>query len=355
MSVDLNLTFPLAYGAVLASGLFKQLPEDFIVDEQLSFDLTGSGEHVYLRIRKRQTNTQWVVKQLARQFGCQARDIGYAGLKDRQALTTQWFSLPAKAFHEGKAASFACEGIEILEVTRHSGKLRRGAIKQNIFNLLVRDVVLDPNELTQRMTRIAVQGVPNYFGEQRFGIRRRNLQVVDDWFGGVRKVDRFKRSLYLSAARSWLFNLVLAERVRQANWCEPLPGDVFMLEGSKRFFYEPQLSEEIRRRVVEGDIHPSAPLWGEGELLTTDAARQLEEAVVSEWPKWRQGLQRAGLKQQRRATRVIPRELTYVYDEPGHVLRLGFALPAGCYATGLLREIIESLSNLSGEFELVDE
>jgi tRNA pseudouridine13 synthase len=205
------------------------------------------------------------------------------------------------------------------------------------------------------MTRIASQGVPNYFGEQRFGIRRQNLQEVDDWFGGKRKIDRFKRSLYLSAARSWLFNLVLAERVRQANWCEPLMGDVYVLEGSKRFFYEPQLSDEIRRRVAQGDIHPSAPLWGEGELLTTDAVKLLEETVVSEWPEWQQGLQRAGLKQQRRAIRVIPRELTYAYDETEHILRLGFALPAGCYATGLLRELIAFSSDLSGEFELVDE
>jgi len=355
LSLDLNLTFPLAYGLVLANGLIKQRPEDFIVDEQLSFELTGSGEHVYLRIRKRQANTQWVVKQLARQFGCLARDIGYAGLKDRQALTTQWFSLPAKAFHESKATRFACEGVEIIEVNRHSGKLRRGAIKQNAFDLLIRDVVFDPDELTQRMTRIASQGVPNYFGEQRFGIRRQNLQVVDEWFGGVRKVDRFKRSLYLSAARSWLFNLVLAERVHQATWCEPLTGDVYLLEGSKRFFYEPQLSEEIMRRVQEGDIHPSAPLWGEGVLLTTDAARLLEETVLSEWPAWRQGLQCAGLKQQRRATRVIPRELFYTYDETQHTLRLGFALPAGCYATGLLRELIAFPSDLSGEFELTDE
>ena len=340
---------------VLTIGHIKQQPEDFIVDEQLSFELSGSGEHIYLRIRKRQANTQWLIKQLARQFGCPVRDIGYAGLKDRQALTTQWFSLPSRVYRDAKAAQFDCEGVEILEVNRHSGKLRRGAIKQNRFDLCVRDVTLNRDELAQRMQLIRLHGVPNYFGEQRFGLQRQNLQVVADWFAGRRKVDRFKRSLYLSAARSWLFNLVLAERVRQGNWCEPLVGDVFILEGSKRFFYEPQLSEEIRHRVDEGDIHPSAPLWGEGELLTTEVARQLEETVLSDWADWRRGLERAGLKQQRRATRVLPRDLGHTYDETQHTFHLQFALPAGCYATGLLREVIESANDLSGELELVDE
>lgn len=335
--------------------MIKQQPEDFIVNEQLSFELTGNGEHIYLRIGKRLNNTQWVVKQLAQHFHCQARDIGYAGLKDRHAVTTQWFSLPAKSFTDTKAASFASEGIDIIEVSRSSGKLRRGAIKHNHFDLLIREVTLKNDALAQRMVLIASQGVPNYFGEQRFGRQRQNLQVVDTWFQGQRNIDRFKRSLYLSAARSWLFNLVLAERIRQGNWCLPLNGDVYMLEGSKRFFHEPLVSDEIRQRLAEGDIHASGPLWGEGELAPTDTAQLLEQHVLEQLQDWRQGLERARLKQQRRALRVIPREFSYAYDERRHELRLRFSLPAGCYATGLVREIIGTADESAGELELADE
>ena len=340
---------------MLATGVLKQQPEDFVVDELLAFELTGNGEHIYLHIRKRLNNTQWVVKQLAQHFHCQARDIGYAGLKDRHAVTTQWFSLPARSFTEAKADSFACQGIDIIEVGRSSGKLRRGAIRQNCFDIRIREVTLEPDKLTQRVDHIAAQGVPNYFGEQRFGIQRQNLHVVDTWFAGKTKVDRFKRSLYLSAARSWLFNLVLAERIRQDNWCQALHGDVYMLEGSKRFFCEPIVDDEIRRRMADGDIHPSGPLWGEGEPATIATALLLEQNVLADLEHWRQGLARAGLKQQRRALRVIPHELTCDYDEVNKELRLWFSLPAGCYATGLVREIVATTDESGGELELADE
>jgi tRNA pseudouridine13 synthase len=349
---DFSQQFPLAYGNSLSPGVIKQTPDDFIVDEELSFPLTGSGEHIYLRIRKRLSNTQWVVKQLARHFGVQARDIGFAGLKDRQAVTTQWFSLPAKHFTDAGAAAFSCAEYEIIEINRHQGKLRRGAIRQNNFTICVREIVCEAQMLSQRLSMIVREGVPNYFGEQRFGIERNNLSAADDWCQRPRKLDRFKRGIYLSTMRSWLFNLVLAERIRQHGWCEPLSGDVYFLEGSKRFFREDKLTDELRERVATGDIHPSAPLWGEGEALTNADALVLEETVLADWKDWRACLERTGLKQERRALRVMPRELNHEFIEEKNELVLRFALPAGCYATGLLREIVTASC---GELELTDE
>ncbi len=349
---DFTQPFPLAHGDSLSSGVIKQTPEDFSVDEELSFPLTGSGEHIYLRIRKRLSNTQWVMKQLAHHFGCPARDIGFAGLKDRQAVTTQWFSFPAKHFTDAKAAAFNCAEHEIIEVNRHQGKLRRGAIRQNSFQICVREVECDAQTLAQRLSVLGGKGVPNYFGEQRFGIERNNLPAANDWCQRPRKLDRFKRGIYLSAMRSWLFNLVLAERIRQRSWCQPLSGDVYFLEGSKRFFHEETVTDELRERVETGDIHPGAPLWGAGETLVTADAQQLEQNVLRDWGDWRACLERAGLKQERRAMRVRPRELRHEFDVVKKELRLWFALPAGCYATGLLREIV---TVSSGELELTDE
>jgi len=338
---DFTCTFPLAYGGVLSTGSIKSIPEDFVVNEQLSFPLSGSGEHIYLRIRKRLTNTHWVQKQLARHFGCPARDIGYAGLKDRQAVTTQWFSMPVKYFRDDKAAGFDCEEYAIIDAIRHTGKLRRGAIKHNEFEICIRNVQCDAAALAARITAIARNGVPNYYGEQRFGIGRNNLHAADQWCQRPGKTDRFKRGIYLSAMRSWLFNLILAERVRQGNWCSPVEGDVYFLEGSKRYFHEATISDALQTRMTEGDIHPAAPLWGSGDVVTTSHARQLETTVLEDWWDWQTCLERAGLKQERRACRVIPREFAHDLDAQTGELRVRFALPAGSYATGLLREIID--------------
>lgn len=341
---DLNRVLPTAY-AVLGDGILKQSPADFVVRETLSFPFSGEGEHAYLRIEKTGQNTAWVCRILARHFGLKERDIGYAGLKDRHAVTTQWFSLPEKFVTQERLDSFGEEDIIILEHQRHSGKLRKGAVRHNEFEMVLRDVHVDAQALDHRIQEIATRGVPNYFDEQRFGRQRRNLVSAQDMFAGKFSPKRHKRGIYLSAARSWLFNLVLAERVGNQTWNQPIDGDVFSLEGSKSCFLADIVDAEIRQRVEVLDIHPSGPLWGQGELMSRGPVRQLEERVVSDWQDWCRGLEEAGLKQQRRALRVVPIALTHQYDVQQKTLWLSFALPAGAYATNLVREITATRQN----------
>ncbi len=341
MKPSFQQIFPSAYSPAICTGKLKQHVEDFIVTEALSFPFSGEGEHAYLKIKKTNQNTNWVTKQLAKHFLVKERDIGYAGLKDRHAITTQWFSLPYKTINAEKLNTFSEAGIEILEQQRHSGKLRKGAIKYNHFNITLREVKADADALSERLNLIQQNGVPNYFDEQRFGRQRQNLVAFNDMIEGKFKPKRHKQRIYISAARSWLFNQVLASRVSQQSWATGLPGDVYQLDGSKTVFTTNELDDVIRQRLAENDIHPTAPLWGRGTLTTSGDALGLEQAVLEAWSAWGNSLEKFGLKQQRRATRVIPDCLEYDYNSDENQLKLSFKLPSGAYATNLLREIIE--------------
>ena len=228
--------------------------------ETLAFPLSGQGEHLYLHIRKTNANTEWVSKQLARYLGVPQRDIGYAGLKDRLAVTSQWFSLPGKTVTAEKLAALQIEGVEVIDAVLHDRKLRKGAIKQNQFTICLRGIKVDPILLQARLTLIALQGVPNYFDEQRFGRQRGNLLAAQQMFARTLKPSRFQRGMYLSAARAWIFNQILARRVLQNNWNTAVDGDVFWLEGTKRFFTPAQLDTDINERLMQADIHPTGAL-----------------------------------------------------------------------------------------------
>lgn len=342
MNFDTRL--PAAYGEPLSPARLKSIPQDFIVEETLAFPLSGEGEHVYLHVRKTNANTEWVSKQLARQLGVAPRDVGYAGLKDRHGVTTQWFSLPGKTLNADKLAALEIDGVEVLASVAHGRKLRRGAIRHNRFSLCLRDVRVDPHLLQQRLALIERQGVPNYFDEQRFGRQRGNLQAALQMFQHRLRPSRHLRGLYLSAARAWLFNQILAQRVAQACWHTAMAGDVFALEGSKRFFLPAQLDAEIYARLAQGDIHPTGALWGKGDLHSRDAVALLETEQAARWAELAAGLSAAGLEQDRRPLRVIPGDLGHRYDPAAQTLQLSFTLAAGSYATALLRELFTLLS-----------
>lgn len=332
----------LAYsnGGPLCTATLRAKPEDFVVIEELPFSPAGEGEHLFVRIRKRNSNTEWVARQLARYCDVHPRDIGYAGLKDRAAVTTQWFSvhLPGKPDPDWQA--FDCEDFQVLEYKRHNRKLKSGALKQNFFRITLRDVDAANDVLLERLQTIQRRGVPNYFGEQRFGRDGENLEKATAMFQGkLREKNHHRRGMYLSAARSHLFNLVLSSRVDQGTWDQAIAGDCYVLNGSHSFFCSNEVTEEIRRRITAMDIHPSGPLWGRGELGVTGECLQLEEAVLGGMDSWKSGLEKAGLKQERRALRLPVPGLEWKVPEPG-VLELEFALPAGCYATSVLREIV---------------
>ena len=229
--------------------------------------------------------------------------------------------------------------LQVLEHAWHARKLPRGALAGNRFVLVLREVEGERGAIDARLSAIARRGVPNHFGEQRFGRGGDNVRKAVAMFAGGR-VKREERTMLLSAARSDLFNRVLAARVEAGNWDAALDGEVWMLDGSRSVFGPEPFTPELQARLEAFDIHPSGPLWGEGELRSTGAARELELAALAgdTASRLRAGLERAGLKQERRALRLRPMELAWTWREDG-ALELRFALPPGCYATTVLSEL----------------
>ncbi|MCF6258215.1 MAG: tRNA pseudouridine(13) synthase TruD [Gammaproteobacteria bacterium] len=338
--------WPRASGKPVTSAVIRSCPEDFQVDEILNFEFDGEGEHLLVHVRKRNQNTADVAQKLARHAGVKVRDIGYAGLKDRNAITTQWFSvwLPGKPDPDWSA--FENDDLQILTSQRHRRKLQRGALQGNRFVIVLRDIecegIADQQTLEQQLAVIQKQGVPNYFGEQRFGRGGKNLSEAVAMFNGRRVKARHLRSLYLSSARSFLFNEVLAARIAAGNWLQALPGEVLMLAGSRSFFVADELNEEIEQRLASGDVLPSGPLWGRGELASQQDAEILEQNTLAGQAVYRDGLETAGLKQERRALRLAVSGFQWQWLPEGKNLQLCFELPSGCYATSVLRELIHS-------------
>ncbi len=322
----------------LVTGVIRSTADDFQVDENLGFEPAGKGEHILLRIRKRHLNTEAVARQLAKLAQVKLMDVGYAGLKDRMASSSQWFSVNLAGKPEPDWTALACDNLQFLTVARHDRKLRRGALQNNRFSLIVRDLQGDVSDIKQRLLCIKQLGVPNYFGEQRFG--HANLDHAAAMFEGQLRVkDRHQRGLYLSAARSELFNRVLSHRVTTGHWDRAVAGDVMMLEGTHSIFSIMQVDDEIKERVLQGDIHPSGPLWGRGELRTGLDARQIEESVLKECALWCRGLEQAELDQQRRSLRLKVQDLKWDFISSRDI-QMQFSLPSGSYATMVLREVV---------------
>lgn len=331
---------PWAHGGPPAHGRLRSAPEDFRVWEIPSFEPDGEGEHLLLRVRKRDANTHWVAGQLARFAGVPNGDSSYAGMKDRFAVTEQWFSLRLAGRPEPDWAAFELEGVEILERVRHRRKLKRGALRGNRFRLVIRELEGERSQLEDRLRTLAAQGVPNYFGEQRFGREDDNVARARQLFAGQGpRVDRHKRGLYLSAARSHLFNQVLARRVEAGTWNRILPGDVMMLDGRRACFTAEPGDPALPGRLEGLEVHPTGPLWGRGQSMASDEAQALEAAVGAAEPEICAGLERAGMDQERRALRLVPAELSWEFPA-SDLLELEFSLPAGAYATVVLRELL---------------
>jgi tRNA pseudouridine13 synthase len=328
---------PRPCGAAVLQARMRCVAEDFVVDEQLGFEPDGSGEHLFLRVRKRGANTAFVARELARWAGIDERSVGYAGMKDRHAVTTQTFSLHLPGRESPPQWPEHAE-FSVIAAQRHGRKLPRGALAGNAFSLLLRDVVGDAAAIEQRWAQIAEHGFANYFGEQRFGRDGGNLDAAARMFAGQR-VRREQRGLLLSAARSALFNAVLAARIDDGTWHCGAEGEVWMLDGSHSVFGPQEHDDSLRERARSGDIHPTGPLWGAGSLRSGGRVRTIEEAALQPFEAICHGLAGTGLRQERRALRVRPAGMALHWEDAGASLRLTFFLPAGAYATALLHAL----------------
>jgi tRNA pseudouridine13 synthase len=330
-------TLPFAHGGPVLAARLRAAPRDFVVEEVLGYDADGDGEHVLLTVEKRGANTDWVARELARFAGVAPLAVGYAGLKDRHAVTRQAFSVQLAGRPEPDWTMFPHAEVRVLASARHRRKLKRGALAGNRFVLVLRDVQGDRALAERTLAAIAARGVPNYFGEQRFGHGGGNIERARAMFAG-RRVDRTTRSMLLSAARSHLFNAALAERVQRDAWDRPLEGEVWCLAGSHSWFGPEPWTPVLARRLAAGDIHPSGALWGRGDLPSADAVAAIEQAVADAAPELAAGLVAAGMEQDRRALRLRPAGLGWRWHDDG-ALELEFALPPGAYATVVVREL----------------
>ncbi|MDZ7663161.1 tRNA pseudouridine(13) synthase TruD [Thiohalophilus sp.] len=328
-----------ALGQPTVTGVLRQRVDDFVVEEQLGFEPIGEGQHVWLWIEKRERNTQDIAQLLARHAGVRSNAVGFSGMKDRRAITRQWFSLDLAGKVGPDWSALSDDGLSILQATRHGKKLRRGVHKTNRFEITLRDLQGDTATLHDRLTAIGQSGVPNYFGAQRFGRDEANLDWARRLFAGERINNRNKRSIYLSAARSLLFNQLLSQRVSEGTWQRALEGDVMQLAGSHSIFVPEAIDETIQQRLMEMDIHPTGPLWGRGELKSGGTVKAMEQQLADAYPDYCQGLEQAGLKQERRSLRLAVKQLDWF--QQGRQLTLGFELETGAYATGVIRECID--------------
>jgi len=336
-SIELAI-WPYVYGQPSGSGIIRSCPEDFMVKEHLSFEPSGEGEHVFLLVQKVGENTDYVARQLAKFAKVRQRDVSYAGLKDRHAVTTQWFSvwLPGKV--DPDWADIETDTIKVLHTIRHARKLKRGVLSGNSFKIIIRQWQGDKDMTLGQLEAMKKEGIANYYGSQRFGHAGQNINKALALFQGAR-VGREQRSLYLSAARSFLFNTILAYRVSHNCWNQALSGDTYQFDLSHSFFKSEQPDAEIIRRIANKDMHPTATLWGRGEYGVCADALAIEQQVLEAYPALVQGLINCAVDSDRRALRVNVQELQWQFiDETS--LELSFTLPPGSYATALIREII---------------
>ena len=318
------------------TALLKAECADFVVKEQLGYDMSGDGEFVAVKVCKTDCNTLFVGEQLAKFAGISARNMSYAGLKDRKAVTEQWFSLQMPGQPTPDFSQFSLEGVEILDVTRHQRKIRIGSLQGNHFEILLRNTE-ETDELKERLDFLAKNGFPNYFTEQRFGRDGNNLTQALRWANGEINVkDRNKRSFYLSAARSEIFNLIVAKRIEIGLAQQVLNGDILQLNGSHSWFMVDESEDlaQLQQRLAQQDVLLTAPLIGEEEKSAVD----FEHEIFAQHQALFTLMRQERMKAARRSILMQPQHFQGQFEPNG--LRLKFYLPAGSYATALIRELV---------------
>jgi len=333
-----------AWESTGTTGLLKVHPDDFQVEENLGFEPDGEGEHLFLQVEKVNLATTEVQLLLAKYFRQPLRNVSFAGMKDKQARTVQWFSVLAGRAASEEIPQLSAIGARVLQVARNSRKLRRGSHRGNNFNLRIRELRGDKSALVERLCSLETAGVPNYFGPQRFGYGGSTLKQALIGFTATATAPGKRgnaQGMQLSAARAFLFNQILSRRVLGQSWNTAMKGDLMALDGSASIFDAAKADvDELQERLIRLDIHPTGPLWGSGKPATTSRTAELEMELAASYSLLGDGLARAGLSQERRSLRLRISALQHAFEQDD--LLLGFSLPKGSYATAVLRELIHT-------------
>ena len=335
---------PHAHGGPVAEARLKAVPADFQVFECMHVTPEGEGEHLWLELEKTGWNTEDVAMWLAKSAGVHRLSVGYSGLKDKHAVTRQWFSLhlPGKADPDFDWP----QGITLIQSGRHRRKLNRGTHRANRFVIRATDLRGDMEQLDLRLAAIIAEGIPNYFGEQRFGRGAGNLVRGREWLtGGEAPRKKSLRSIWLSAVRSDLFNQVLAERVSRGVWNRILKGDILQPEGSRGLFCADD-DADAAARVIGGEVHPTAPMPGVAGMASSGPCREMEAQILAPSQAVIDGLCREGVDEIRRATRLPVQDLQWSLQqerEGENSLELAFKLPAGAFATTVMAELVTTM------------
>jgi tRNA pseudouridine13 synthase len=331
------------YGEPHQTGAIKSQVDDFRVVENLGFEPCGEGEHLFLCVEKTNFTTQDLIEQIAREFSVKPRDIGYSGLKDKLAVTQQWLSvhLPGQM----NSVEMPCSShYNLLQHGWHNKKIRAGSHRSNSFEVMVRGVADLSDQTQHQIDDVKAFGMANYFGEQRFGARQDNVERAIHSFTNerrARKLSRTKRSLYISALRSFLFNQILSRRIEQNFWHQPLLGDVYMLSGSHSLFSD-DIDDNILKRYQQQDISSAVSLYGAGSSLLSETALALEEAVFHQYSEIVECLSAQKVKLQMRTTRVAVESFDVTHDSDAQALKVSATLPSGCFFTTLLKHFIDT-------------
>ncbi|MBX9679816.1 MAG: tRNA pseudouridine(13) synthase TruD [Gemmataceae bacterium] len=323
-------------------GRIKTEPEDFEVEEIPAYVPTGEGEFLYLWIEKRDMGAEYFLRQVARRLDLPNGEVGTAGMKDRRAVTRQWVSVPAVA--ETNLGKLEGDGLRLLRTSRHANKLRAGHLHGNRFRILLRDVVENAEALLPPIVeRLKQIGVPNFYGPQRFGRDGETLTLGLGMLKGTQKPIRnpFLKKLALSAGQSALFNRHLAQRMRDGLLTTVIPGDVMAKTPFGGMFAADDVAAE-QARMDRQEIVTAGPIFGRKMFPANGVAAEREAASMEAMGLTRESFGGFGKLMQgtRRHDRVFVADLAVEREE--HGLRLSFSLPAGSYATVLLREFTKS-------------
>lgn len=319
---------------------FKQTPSDFVVEEILGFSAAEEGQHLMLFIEKENQNTADVLQHLSSHFGVHPRCVGYSGLKDKQAITRQYFTVDLAGKDAGEVKDLETDGIRLLSSDYHLRKLKVGVHQANKFTIRLRDVVGDRAWVDTVLANIQTYGLPNYFGAQRFGNNQSNLTQAKALFNGEIRVNNHrKRGMLLSAVRSFLFNEICATRVEMGSWNVLLTGDVAQIEGSGSVFVvEDPVDEDLLQRLKNLQIHPTGALFGAKGKSPEGEAKKIEEQALAQYPELTQGLLKFDAKGMRRALRMRVQDLEWQWQKDD--LLLSFTLGRGLFATTIIDALL---------------